>query len=631
MLRSIIGWSLSFSLLLALTGATSAADRNKAKPPEPTPAEIAAREHIQQALLAESLGDNALRAKHLAAAALVQPNLPETNWHLGRVQIADKWVPLAEAEALAAEDKVFREYRRQRDEVENPTMLLNLARWCAKNGFSDAAKLHFGGLLGNAASSQSMRNEAIKRLDLHRVGNTWMTSEDMVARETATRKIADAIAKWQPKLKQLQSLIDGDDFAVRDAALAELGEIDDPAIIPVLELLMNAGGSEFQAAAVKRLSAFKEYEATQALVVYAVLSNFSLARADAIEALRGRPPAEYVPQLLEGLVSPIKSQFQVTWDSAGRIRYQHAFSQQSATSDLLLITQGIAIPQVFRDTRVSSDAVVVPRSQTAASTTTRISGGTSPLEAFRGELDETKTRAVVGEANVQLANSTIAMANQRLFEALEGATKQQLQREPIQWWNWWIDYNEYHWPRTTQCLYQTMASYYTASQYNFTHTTGTVYPALGPRSCFLAGTPVRTQTGLVAIETIQPGDRVLAQDQDSGELTYKLVLRTTLRPPAEMLKIKAGTEEIVTTLGHPFWVNGQGWRMAKQLKEGDLLHSLGGAIRIDAVEPMPKQPAHNLVVADFNSYFVGNQGLLVHDNEYRKPTRSIVPGLAAAD
>jgi hypothetical protein len=32
-------------------------------------------------------------------------------------------------------------------------------------------------------------------------------------------------------------------------------------------------------------------------------------------------------------------------------------------------------------------------------------------------------------------------------------------------------------------------------------------------------------------------------------------------------------------------------------------------------------------VDDFNTYFVGQQGLLVHDNEFRKPTRAIVPGL----
>jgi hypothetical protein len=28
-----------------------------------------------------------------------------------------------------------------------------------------------------------------------------------------------------------------------------------------------------------------------------------------------------------------------------------------------------------------------------------------------------------------------------------------------------------------------------------------------------------------------------------------------------------------------------------------------------------------------NTYFVGQSSLLVHDNEFRKPTRAIVPGL----
>src|SRR4029453_2534403 len=126
----------------------------------------------------------------------------------------------------------------------------------------------------------------------------------------------------------------------------------------------------------------------------------------------------------------------------------------------------------------------------------------------------------------------------------------------------------------------------------------------------------------------KPGDHVLSQDQDSGELAYKVVLRTTLRPPSKMVTIKAGGEEIVTTLGHPFWVCRQGWKMAKQLQAGDLLHSLGGAVEIESVEPLAREPrAYNLVVDDFNPYFVGQSGLLGHDNEFRKPTRAIVPGL----
>jgi hypothetical protein len=68
--------------------------------------------------------------------------------------------------------------------------------------------------------------------------------------------------------------------------------------------------------------------------------------------------------------------------------------------------------------------------------------------------------------------------------------------------------------------------------------------------------------------------------------------------------------------------------MAKHVKEGDQLHGIGGIVNVNAIEPLAnKVEAHNLVVDDFNTYFVGNCGMLVHDNTYRKPTRAIVPGL----
>ena len=50
-------------------------------------------------------------------------------------------------------------------------------------------------------------------------------------------------------------------------------------------------------------------------------------------------------------------------------------------------------------------------------------------------------------------------------------------------------------------------------------------------------------------------------------------------------------------------------------------------MKIEKVEPAADAPAYNLVVDDFNTYFVGGQGLLVHDNNFRRPTRAIVPGL----
>ena len=95
-----------------------------------------------------------------------------------------------------------------------------------------------------------------------------------------------------------------------------------------------------------------------------------------------------------------------------------------------------------------------------------------------------------------------------------------------------------------------------------------------------------------------------------------------LRPLAEPINRIVGTGEDV------MWVNGTGWRIAKRLNPGDRLHAVSGARVVDSISKMPSPPVvHNLVVEDFHTYFVGEQGILVHDITYRQPTRALVPGL----
>jgi pretoxin HINT domain-containing protein len=379
---------------------------------------------------------------------------------------------------------------------------------------------------------------------------------------------------------------------------------------------------------VKQLAKFPQYEATVALVRYAVLSGAPLARTAAIKALKERPLHEYVPLLLGGLTSPIKSQFQVNWDRHGRVSYTHALLRQGTTGNLLLVSQGLAVPMSVPRDVTKNDTVLVQAPEVGKQTTTTVTAGLPREVAFAEQRDAAFSKAATKEAEVRAANSAIDQSNERLFAALEQTTNEQIPREPLQWWNWWQGYNEYQWPRPTLWLYQSSAQAYLSGQTNFNHITGTVTARpRGRHSCFLAGTPVRSQMGLVPIESIKPGDRVAAQDPDTGELAYAVVLTTTLRPPAKMVRIVAGGEELVTTLGHPFWVDGHGWKMAKELTAGDLLHSLGGAVSVEKVEPAREDKAYNLVVDDFNTYFVGNAGLLVHDNEFRRPTRAIVPGL----
>jgi len=604
--RLIVSLAL-ISFALVASPSSAAPERAKAQSPQPTRAEIEAREQVQQALLAETRGDNTLRAKRLATAWLDQPNLPEGNWQLGRVQIGGKWLTLAEAEALAVEDAILRKYRQQRDAAKNPKMLQALARWCVKARFDESSRLHYGQILARADATDEMRQEAVKRLDLQRVNGSWMTAEEIEVRKKEADAIQEALATWRPQLMALQLAINGEDFANRDNAIRELRQINDARIIPVLESYLLDGGDRFSEEAVKLLATFPQYEATEAIARYAIASDFVAARSLATVALKDRDLHEFCPLLLGSLIRPIQSRFQVFTDANGAIRYTYAIAQIGPDEDKVYITENAWMP-IFYRLRAGQ----------------KPGGNWMKNPEYEFEHDNNVAAALndaaVKNLQVMLANIHPSDTNRRIFKALAETTGAQNPPDAVAWWQWWKDYNEYHWPKSSQYAY----SWTTTCSY-------LPYPWERERihgSCFLAGTPVRTQTGSAAIETIQPGDRVLSQDQDTGELTYNVVVRTTLRPPAEMVKIKVGTEEIITTLGHPFWVSGHGWRMAKQLKEGDFLHSVGGAIRVDALQPMPKQPAHNLVVADFNTYFVGQQGLLVHDNEYRRPTRAIVPGLA---
>ena len=69
--------------------------------------------------------------------------------------------------------------------------------------------------------------------------------------------------------------------------------------------------------------------------------------------------------------------------------------------------------------------------------------------------------------------------------------------------------------------------------------------------------------------------------------------------------------------------------MAKELKIGDPLHTLNGAVVVDRLAESPAREAYNLVVSDFGTYFVGDQRILVHDNLPSQEPSVRVPGLAA--
>ena len=117
------------------------------------------------------------------------------------------------------------------------------------------------------------------------------------------------------------------------------------------------------------------------------------------------------------------------------------------------------------------------------------------------------------------------------------------------WWNWWADYTETYRPQK-QISSTTYGdgSYANNSQllsmYSTTATRGPGSGAAAFAECFVAGTPVATISGPVAIEKLQIGDRVLSQNAQTGELAFKAVLGATIRPPVE-------TVLVTTSRRHP--------------------------------------------------------------------------------
>ena len=136
-------------------------------------------------------------------------------------------------------------------------------------------------------------------------------------------------------------------------------------------------------------------------------------------------------------------------------------------------------------------------------------------------------------------------------------------------------------------------------------------------TCFVSGTLVETAHGLKPIEQIAIDDMVWAEDSETGEKALKRVVQTFVKETETLLHLIVGDEEIVTTPEHPFYVAGNGWIRAEELRCGDLLVSRNDKrvpvdnVRIERIEE--SQLVYNFEVDGFHTYFVGLNRLLVHN------------------
>lgn len=127
--------------------------------------------------------------------------------------------------------------------------------------------------------------------------------------------------------------------------------------------------------------------------------------------------------------------------------------------------------------------------------------------------------------------------------------------------------------------------------------------------CFIAGTLVETENGQKSIEEIQVGDKVLSEDETTGEVAIKTVTETYVNETDELIHIGVNGEIISATPTHPFYVDKLGWTLARSLRAGDILVlSNGEFVVVEWVQhEILESPVkvYNFEVEDFHTYFVG--------------------------
>ena len=136
-------------------------------------------------------------------------------------------------------------------------------------------------------------------------------------------------------------------------------------------------------------------------------------------------------------------------------------------------------------------------------------------------------------------------------------------------------------------------------------------------ACFVEGTLISTESGMVSIENVKVGMYVYAYDTNTLKLSLKKVVNVFGKTTTELIHIEVNGEKITTTPTHPFWVHGVGWVNAIDLREGDRLQLINGDLSI--VDNISHETidigitVYNFEVEEYHTYFVSESSILVHN------------------
>jgi hypothetical protein len=566
---------------------------------EPLSGNAAAKEAVQEALQREIYGLAAERENLLRAAVKQSPNYAPALWQLGQIKDARHgWMASDDFIEQWNTSRAIKRYLVQRDRAADTVEgQLALAEYCQREGLTDQMRAALTRVLEHDPNHEGAR----AALGFVRMGPLWLSRAEIKAEEAIARARDESISKWHNTMQAIATALASEMPEARARGAQRLRDLRDASAIPAMEQMISRAGTEAALAVVEAIQEISDPEASLSLARHAVFHPSLPVREAASSALAHRDLHSYVPALVELMVTPVSSRIAAVPLPGGRIGYRHAFGRERADRQDLLVL----------DTEYE-----------------RVDRGGTQTDAMRRVTASARGTALALESRVAQENDLTLRLNNRIAWVLNRATQQELPPSPENWWKWWNDQNEIlPGNQKTMAVSQQYRRVQIVDPLPVVSIQGGTQGGGTRCECLVAGTLVWTASGPVAVEKIKRGDMVLSQHVDSGELSFKPVLTTTTRPIGRTVKFTAGQETFECTGGHVFWVAGDGWRKASQLEGGMLLHTSGGPVPIRSVETGDDAETYNLVVADFSTYFVGQQKILSHDFTPRRATSAVVPGL----
>jgi hypothetical protein len=610
-----------------------------------------ADDQVKLALWCEAHGLTAERLTHLTRATLIDPANATARGLLGQVSYDGKWERPDQVRAAIEGDPdaqaKMREYlHRRAGTADTADAQQRLAQWCDQNGLKDQASAHYQAVL-----RIDPRREAVwKKLGYKKANGRWTRPEDLAAEkaEVETQKHADK--HWKPVLEKYRDGLSSRDDEKRRQAEAALDAITDPRAVPMIWTVFVRDDARLQRQAAQVLAQLDGPSASRALASLAVYSNFPDVRGRAAELLGRRDPHDYLDSLLDLIHKPFRYKVAPVLGagSQGGIfvegeRYNAQRGYRVGTIDWSQMPRrtfanNVPLGGGFNQdlmadaiqNGIQSEALAVASNANASAAlpapiraVTRDVMIAAALSEENRVLQEAQERERQDVATIEGMNQKIRVTNGRVLPLVEAATGRDFGDDRDAWKGWWSDQLGYVFKSSNPTVKPTYTEVltYTPLQPNLSsrQSLRELLPPGAGHSCFAAGTPVLTLAGPKPIESIQIGDRVLSQNPTTGAVSYQPVLVVHHNPPAPLLKLTLESEAVLATGIHRFWKAGKGWTMARDLKPGDVVRTLGGSLALEAVEAAGTAPVFNLDVAENRDFFVGETGFLVYDFSVVQP------------